>query len=123
MFSKGFDLATKEITEQQGGTNARSCTAELVTQIRRSTLRSRVNDGNVKLRLFWNEGGVYIYAESPGPPVPTLHPTPQACGAGTPGGRVSLEHDAPVPRQLGPGRNNAQCPMLSAQCPIRNSQR
>ena len=38
-------------------------------------------------RLFWNEGGAYVfYAETPEPPVPAL-------------GRVSLEHDAPVPRQ------------------------
>ena len=35
-------------------------------------------------RLFWNEGGTH-YAESPEPPGPGL-------------GRVSLEHDAPVPR-------------------------
>jgi hypothetical protein len=36
--------------------------------------------------LFWKEGGVFNYAESPEPPVPAP-------------GRVSLEHDAPVPRQ------------------------
>ena len=34
--------------------------------------------------LFWKEGGVFNYAESPEPPAP---------------GRVILEHDAPVPRQ------------------------
>jgi hypothetical protein len=35
-------------------------------------------------RLFWNQGGTYIHAETPG--LPAL-------------GRVNLEHDAPVPRQ------------------------
>ena len=37
--------------------------------------------------LFWKEGGVFNYAESPEPPVPAP-------------GRLSLEHDAPVPRQF-----------------------
>jgi len=50
--------------------------------------------------LFWKEGGAFNYAESPEPPVPALHPTTQACVAGAPAvRRVSLEHDAPVPRQ------------------------
>jgi hypothetical protein len=38
--------------------------------------------------MFWNEGGAYVfYAESPEPPVPAA-------------GRVTLEHAAPVPRQI-----------------------
>jgi hypothetical protein len=70
------------------------------------------------LRLFWNEGGVYItYAESPEPPVPAIHPTTRSCVVGNPAvRRASLEPHAPVPRQSAP----EQGPMLNAQCAMPN---
>jgi hypothetical protein len=57
-------------------------------------------------RMFWHEGGVYVfYAESPEPPGPAL-------------GLVTLEHDAPVPRQSLGARSHDQHRVAVAVKPI-----